>query len=164
MKYKVAILTVSDSCSKGEREDLSGKAISKIMTEHGFEINNQDIVPDTAIAIQSALRKYVYVGVDLVITTGGTGFSPKDITPEATKTVIEKEAPGIAEALRANGMQYSDRSMLSRGICGIARKTIILNLPGSPKAVIEGLEFIISPLRHALDILVGKDSNCARTD
>ena len=164
MKYTVAIITVSDSCSKGQREDLSGPCIKDIVEKQNFEVVSMEVVPDNSFTLQNYFRKHIFNRVNLILTTGGTGFSDKDITPEATQKVITKEAPGIAEAVRAHGMQYSNRSMLSRGICGIIQKSIILNLPGSPKAVSESLEFVLDPLTHAIDILTGNASNCARND
>ncbi len=158
--YNAAILTASDRCSAGLREDSSGKIIGEILTAAGFSVVHKIIVPDELEQIKNALLS-LSEKADLVLTTGGTGFSPRDVTPEATKAVIEKEAPGIAEAIRFESMKYTDRAMLSRAVAGIRKKCVIINLPGSPKAVKEALSFILSPLSHGLDILNG-GGECAR--
>lgn len=164
MKYTAAILIVSDSCYNKTRVDLSGPTAKAILEEQNFEIKAIDIVPDDKAQIIFALKKYVKEGINLVVASGGTGFSKTDITPEATLEIIDKRADGISEAMRAHGMLFSDRAVLSRGVSGIKDNTVIINLPGSPKAVREDLEFILPTLIHGLDILNSRTSNCARKD
>lgn len=157
------ILTISDKGSKGEREDLSGNVIREILEKAGYTIAEYKIIPDEKEIIINELKSMADgVGINLVITTGGTGFSKRDITPEATKDVIERETPGISEAIRLNSLSITPKGMLSRGASGIRKNTLIINLPGSPKAVKESLEYIISPLEHGLEILLGEASECAR--
>jgi molybdenum cofactor synthesis domain-containing protein len=155
--FKVAILTISDRSSRGEREDVSGEIIKKIVKEKlGFEIIVYEIIPDEKEIIKEKLLNFSEnLKVDLVLTTGGTGFSERDVTPEATKEIIEKEAPGIAEVIRMEGLKKTKRAMLSRGVSGIRKKTLIINLPGSPKGVEESLDAIIPALFHGLEILKG---------
>lgn len=160
--YTASVITVSDSCSQGIREDLSGKAIVNFLTERGLNILSTKIVPDETAEIVSALKSALKNKPNLIFTTGGTGFSPRDVTPEATNVVIEKNAPGIAEAIRYYSLQITPRAMLSRGIAGINGKTIIVNLPGSPKAVEESLSAVLESLFHGVDILLELAHNCAR--
>lgn len=162
--FTASVITVSDSGFKGIREDLSGPAIAGILSANGYTIIDAAIVPDETDAIAAIFKKHILLNANLIVTTGGTGFSPRDVTPEATKTVIEREAPGIAEAIRQNSMRYTERAMLSRGIAGIAKNSLIINLPGSPKAVKESLEYILPSVAHGLDILLEKADNCARKD
>jgi molybdenum cofactor synthesis domain-containing protein len=161
--FTAGILTVSDKGAAGKREDFSGPVISEILTASGYEIKVYEIVPDEMEQIK---EKLVYMSdemqVDLIVTTGGTGFSPRDITPEATKMVIEREASGISQAILLNSLNITPKAMLSRGASGIRGKTLIVNLPGSPKAVRESLEYILLPLKHGLEILLKKTSECAR--
>ncbi len=157
---KIAILSISDKCSRGEREDKSGQLISEIIKKIG-KIKYYDIVPDEIDLIKHKLLEYVG-DVDLVVTTGGTGLSPRDVTPEATMEIIEKEVPGIAEALRMEGFKKTSRAILSRGIAGIKEQTLIINLPGSPVAVKEGLDVIIDVLPHAIEKIKGDSRECAR--
>ena len=134
-----------------------------MMTEAGYEIVSADLLPDDFDRLKSRIMEICDQGsADLILTTGGTGFSPRDVMPEVTKAVSERDVPGIPEAMRANSMQYTDRSMLSRAAAGIRKSTLIINLPGSPKAVRENLSFILGPLRHGLEILTGQAGNCAR--
>lgn len=157
------ILTISDKGSKGEREDLSGNVIKEILEKAGYTIAEYKIIPDEKEEIITELKTMAdELSVNLVITTGGTGFSKRDITPEATKDVIERETPGISEAIRLNSLSITPKGMLSRGASGIRKNTLIINLPGSPKAVKESLEYIISPLEHGMDILLGEASECAK--
>ncbi len=162
--YSLAVITVSDKCSKGLREDASGALIVNFAKEYGFETIFTKIVPDEFFDIVTALNAAVDKQINLIITTGGTGFSPRDITPEATKAVIEREAMGIAEALRLNSAKYTVKAMLSRGVCGIKNSSIIVNLPGSPKAVRENIEFLLPNIGHGIDILIGVAAECGRKE
>jgi molybdopterin adenylyltransferase len=160
--FKVAILTVSDKGSLGEREDLSGQAVQEIVEEKGWQVAAYDIVPDETGEIVDRLVFYCdELGVDLVLTTGGTGLSPRDVTPEATRQVIDREAPGFAEAMRNASMRITPHAMLSRAVSGIRSSTLIINLPGSPRAVRENLEVILPALPHGLEKLRGDQSECA---
>lgn len=151
---RIAILTVSDACSRGEREDSSGDAIAAWATKLGFAIARRLCVPDDTDRIVGALMKFADAdAADLVLSTGGTGLSPRDVTPEATRTVIERDAPGIAEALRVTVLERVPRAALSRGVAGVRGRTLIINLPGSEAAVADGLA-VLSPLvTHAMAIL-----------
>lgn len=159
---KVGILTVSDKGSRGEREDRSGPAIREIMEAAGAEVIRQRIVPDEPALIREAIVEWSDEGLDLILTTGGTGFSPRDWTPEATKAVIEREAPGITEAMRQAGMKRTPTAMLSRAAAGIRKATLIINLPGSEKGVRESLEAIMDALPHGVEILKGRASECGK--
>jgi molybdenum cofactor synthesis domain-containing protein len=159
---KVGILTVSDKGARGEREDRSGPAIREMMEAAGGEIVRAKIVPDEQDEIRAALIDWSDEGLDLILTTGGTGFSPRDWTPEATKAVIDRETPGIAEAMRRAGMERTPTAMLSRAAAGIRKRTLIVNLPGSEKAVRESLDAILPALPHGVDILKGTASECAK--
>ena len=160
--FNVGILTASDKCSKGEREDKSGKTIRELITQLNAQVTEYTVIPDERPLIGAKLTEWSdKKGVDLIITTGGTGFAPRDVTPEATLDVIDKAAPGIAEAMRAEGIKKTPHAMLSREVCGIRGRTLIINLPGSPKAVRECLETILPALPHAIDIIKGEASECA---
>lgn len=160
---KVGVIVASDKCYEGLREDKSGKAIAEIMQGVGYEVEEIVIVPDDIERIKSALLHFTDdLKCPLVLTTGGTGFSPRDMTPEATKAVIEREAQGICEAIRAQSMMITNRAMLSRAVAGLRKGTLIINLPGSEKAVREALEVVVDAVTHGLDILLGKASECAR--
>ncbi len=160
---RVAIITASDSGYRGEREDLSGPAAREIVEKAGYEVVSMDILPDDQVMLAGKLQEIADTGkAELILTTGGTGFSERDITPEATEEVIERKVPGIPEAIRAYSMTITKRAMLSRGTAGIRGKTLIVNLPGSPKAVKECLEYIIDALGHGIEILTGEASDCAR--
>jgi len=162
MIYRVGIITASDKGSKGEREDLSGACIKEMVSEAGFEVVAYEIVPDEiAILADTMVTFSDQLGVQLILTTGGTGFSMRDVTPEATLKVIEREARGISEAMRYNSLTITPKGMLSRGVSGIRGQTLIINLPGSPKAVRENLAYILSPIKHGLEILMGDASECA---
>jgi len=160
MKYKVAIITVSDKGSKGQREDLSGKVIEDMVSSWA-EVISYKIVPDEKDLIKKAIIDELDK-VDLILTNGGTGLHPRDVTPDATLEIIEKEVPGIAEAMRLVGLAKTKTAMLSRAVAGIKGKTLVINLPGSPKAVRECLEVIIDALPHAIDKLKGDPSECSR--
>jgi molybdopterin adenylyltransferase len=157
---KIGILTVSDKGWRGEREDRSGPAIREMMEAAGAEVVRARIVPDEPELIQGALVEWSGEGIDLILTTGGTGFSPRDWTPEATRAVIEREAPGICEAMRQAGMKKTPTAMLSRAVAGIRGSTLIVNLPGSEKGVRESLDAIMAALPHGIDILRGKVGEC----
>ena len=160
---KVAIITVSDKGYRGEREDRSGKYMLDYFKEKGWEISDYSIVPDEIDIIKDKLIDICdSQKADLIITTGGTGFSGRDITPEATEEVIERKVPGFSEIIRIEGQKKTPRAILSRGISGIRKKTLIINLPGSIKGVKDSLELIYRPLPHGLDILTGRDAECGQ--
>lgn len=159
--FHAAIITSSDKCSMGTREDKSGKVIREILEKNGFEIVFYRVFPDERALLSTAMKTLCDKGgIDLIITTGGTGFSPRDVMPEATMAIIDRIVPGIPEAIRAYSMQITKRAMLSRAVAGIRRSTLIINLPGSPKAVEESLEYIIDQMPHALGILAGDSGEC----
>lgn len=159
---KVAILTISDKGFSGERIDESGQVIKQMMTKLGAKIASYEILPDERRLIEERLAELAdRKKVDLVLTTGGTGFSPRDVTPEATRAVIGREAPGLAEAMRQESLKVTPHAMLSRAISGIRKKTLIVNLPGSPKAVRECLQVILPALSHGVEVLRGEASECA---
>lgn len=161
--YRVGIITSSDKGAAGEREDLSGPAIRELLPEEQYEVVSYHIVPDEKEElVRELIRLCDEEGCHLVLTTGGTGFSKRDVTPEATMEAAERMAPGIAEALRAYSMTITKRAMLSRAVSGIRGNTLIVNLPGSPKAVRESLEYLLDTLPHGLDILLGNTGECAR--
>lgn len=159
---KIGILTVSDKGARGEREDRSGPAVRKIMEDAGAETVHTGVVADEKALISAVLVKWSDEGLDLILTTGGTGFSPRDVTPEATRAVIEREAPGLAEAMRRAGMEKTPTAMLSRAAAGIRESTLIVNLPGSEKGARESLAAILPALGHGIEILKGKASECGR--
>jgi len=151
----VGVLTISDGAAKGEREDVSGENIRALITQMpNVVISAGAIIPDEYEQISALLREWSDdKHLNLILTTGGTGLAPRDVTPEATKTVIEREAQGIAEALRSISLQYTPTAMLSRGVAGVRGRTLIINLPGSPKAVKECLEYLLPVLPHAVNLL-----------
>ena len=154
------IICASDRCSKGLCEDKSGMLIKEMLLDLG-ETKTYKIVSDDVSLLSDALKVMCDEDkVDVIFTTGGTGFAPRDVTPEATRNVIEKEAPGIAEAIRYESLKITPKAMLSRGISGIRNKTLIINLPGSPKAVKESIEIVKPVLTHAVEILSGSPANC----
>ncbi|MEW5949200.1 MAG: MogA/MoaB family molybdenum cofactor biosynthesis protein [Thermodesulfobacteriota bacterium] len=161
--YTTAIVTISDKGSEGKREDLSGSELKKILSEAGYRISAYTIIPDDLTIIVNTLVRLADVEkTDMVVTTGGTGLSPRDVTPEATAMVIEKEVPGMAEAMRAVSLQKTPHAMLSRALVGIRKETLIINLPGSPKGVRENLTTLLPALPHALAKIKGDPSECAR--
>lgn len=160
--FQAAVLTVSDRSFRGERPDGGGPLVAQLLEGAGYEIAETVIVPDEQDQIEAALRKLCdEAGVALVVTTGGTGFSPRDVTPEATVAVCQRLTPGIPEAMRYASMQVTPRGMLSRAAAGIRGKTLIVNLPGSPKAAKENLEAVLPSLAHGLEMLTGGPADCA---
>lgn len=160
---RAAIITSSDSGYAGERQDLSGPVIREILEANGYEVVHTILLPDDRKMLAEEMARIADEHVaELLVTTGGTGFSPRDCMPEATGDVTERSVPGIPEAMRAYSMTITPRAMLSRAAAGIRKGTLIVNLPGSPKAVRESLEYIIPALQHGLEILTGEASNCAR--
>jgi molybdenum cofactor synthesis domain-containing protein len=163
--YKVAIITASDSGAAGNRVDKSGEVIREMLTEAGYDPCIYTLLPDDRPALADEMRRIADGGLaQLILTTGGTGFSPRDNTPEATLDVVERLTPGIPEAMRRISLDITPRAMLTRAAAGIRGGTLIINLPGSPKAVRECLEYILPALSHGLDILTGAASNCAEGD
>lgn len=161
--YRVAIITSSDSGFAGEREDKSGPVIAEIVKNNGYEVSFMKVLPDDREMLSNEMKRIADEDVaDIILTTGGTGFSPRDVMPEATMDIVERAVPGIPEAMRAYSLQFTKRTMLSRAAAGIRKGTLIVNMPGSPKAVTECLEYIISELDHAMGILKGTAKNCAR--
>ncbi len=162
--YTAAVITVSDKGYRGERVDTSGPNLCGILKERGFDVTYTAMVPDESGMIQTELRKCAdELGIALVLTTGGTGFSPRDITPEATLAVLERLTPGIPEAMRAESMRITPKGCLSRSVAGIRRRTLIINLPGSKKASQENLLAVIDPVAHGLDMLYSEGSaDCAK--
>lgn len=159
---KVGIITASDKGSRGEREDLSAGVIAELMAQIGGQVESYAIVPDEQSLLEAKLLEYCdHLGLDLVLTTGGTGFATRDVTPEATVAVAEKLVPGIGEVMRSVSLKVTPKGMLSRGIAAIRKETLIINLPGSPKAVRECLEAILPALPHGIEILKGEAGECA---
>lgn len=162
---KVGILTISDKGSRGEREDLSGKAIEEVVKKINGEVKYYQIIPDEKDIIQEELIKSVdKLHLDLILTTGGTGLAKRDVTPDATLAIIEKEVSGISEIIRSESFKKTDRAILSRGVAGIRKESLIINLPGSPKGVRESLEIILEALPHGIEILKGQATECGRND
>jgi len=160
---QVAILTISDKGAAGRRHDESGDVLVKMAAEMKGEVVAREIVPDERDQIEAALRRLAGKA-DLVLTTGGTGLSPRDVTPEATRAVIEKELPGFGEAMRMEGLKVTPHAILSRATAGTVGGTLIVNLPGSPKAVRECLAVVMPAISHAVEIASGKGGECARTE
>lgn len=151
---RIGIITASDRSARGERADLSGPALAQEIQAQGWEVTRQIILPDDQPALSSLMAEWADSGAfDVILTTGGTGFAPRDVTPEATQAVIERPAPGLAEAMRQASLLKTPHAMLSRAIAGIRRRTLIVNLPGSPKAAIENLQVILPVLPHAIQLL-----------
>jgi molybdopterin adenylyltransferase len=161
-QIRAVVITVSDACSRGERQDESGEALVQLLTELGAEIIAKDIVNDDLEPLSHKLRAYADLKhVNLIVTTGGTGLAPRDNTPEATLSVIEREAPGLAEAMRIETLKQTPMAMISRGVCGIRSGTLIVNLPGSPKGVRESFAVIKPVLNHAIALVAGKPHDSA---
>lgn len=158
----VAILTLSDKGARGEREDLSGPAIREMIKEIGGVVEYYEVIPDEREMIKEKLIEYSKKA-DVILTTGGTGLSPRDVTPEATIEVIDREIPGMAEAMRSEGLKKTKRAMLSRAVAGVRDKCLIVNLPGSLKAVREGLEVVLEVIPHAVEKIKGSTEDCARS-
>ena len=159
--FEAAVVTVSDRCSRGEREDASGPALVELLKGSGYDVVAREVVPDEQARIERVLRALVARDVALVVTTGGTGFSPRDVTPEATAAVCERMVPGIPEAMRAASMAITPHGCLSREACGICGGSLVVNLPGSPKAACENLSAVIGPIAHGLRMLRGGQADCA---
>jgi molybdenum cofactor synthesis domain-containing protein len=154
MTIRFGILTLSDRSSRGERTDSSGPALANLIQGEGWPVVRQSILPDEESAIREILIEWADSSeIDVILTTGGTGFSPRDVTPEATRAVIEREAPGLAEAMRAASLKITPHAMLSRIVTGIRKKTLIINLPGSPKGAVENLQVVLPVLAHAVQLL-----------
>jgi len=153
-----AVLTVSDSCSRGERTDLSGPATADLLRQHGFEVAHQEIVSDDQHKIEAALVR-LSEHVQLVVTVGGTGIAERDVTPEATRAVCSKLIEGVSEKIRAAGLAQTPFAVLSRGVCGVRGRSLILNLPGSPNGAVQSLQAVIEILPHAVDLLAGKTAH-----
>jgi len=165
MTFRAYIIIASDSSYQGTRADGSGQEAERLLTEAGYEVTGRIVLPDDRRMLADKMKQVADEGLaDLIVTSGGTGFSPRDVTPEATEDVMERAVPGIPEAIRADSMRYTPRAMLSRGTAGIRKRTLIVNLPGSPKAVRETLTFLLEPLGHGLAILTGLTSDCARKE
>jgi molybdenum cofactor synthesis domain-containing protein len=160
-KYMAAVLTISDRVSRGERKDESGGILKTLLEKSGFEVVGFETVPDEQPEIKACfLRLIDRDNIPLVVTTGGTGVSPRDVTPEATRSVIDRELPGFAETMRAAGRKNTPLADISRAVCGIRDRSLIINLPGSPKAVREGFEAVSPAITHVLDILRGEIADC----
>ncbi|MBA2767295.1 MAG: MogA/MoaB family molybdenum cofactor biosynthesis protein [Actinomycetota bacterium] len=153
---RAAILTISTSVARGTREDRSGDALARLAGEAGAQIAARDVVADDPAAIEAVLRRHVADAVDLIFTTGGTGLTPDDVTPEATRAVIERDAPGFAEAMRAESIRRTPMGILSRGVAGIAGRTLIVNFPGNPKAIEETFPVLAPTLTHVVETLGGR--------
>jgi len=158
----VGIITMSDKGSRGEREDLSGKEVEQMVTTLPAEVRSYEVIPDETSVIKAKLIEYADVlKLDLVVTTGGTGVTPRDVTPEATKAVIERELPGMAEAMRAESLKKTPNAMISRAVCGIRGQTLIINLPGSPRGARENLAVVMPALVHTIEKMKGSPKDCA---
>ncbi|MGN0055488.1 MAG: molybdenum cofactor biosynthesis protein B [Atopobiaceae bacterium] len=159
--FSAVVITVSDRCSRGERQDASGPALVELLEREGYQVVHTTVVPDDLQRIQYAIAQAAEADAALVLTTGGTGFSPRDVTPEATTAICERMAPGIPEAMRAASMAITPHGCLSREACGILGRTLVVNLPGSPKAAVENVSAVIGPIAHGLRILRGGPADCA---
>lgn len=162
MSYKSGIVIASTKGAVGERDDLTGPMLSEILEEAGFPVSRVSIVTDEIKALADAMRVMIdEEGIDLILTSGGTGLSPTDVTPEATRTILTQDIPGLAEAIRAAGREKTPHADLSRGLTGVRGNSLIINLPGSPKGAREGLETVLPALTHALDKINGDPEDCA---
>jgi len=160
---KALVLTISDSASAGKRDDLSGPEARRILTESGFEVAGVEVLPDERSEIESRLRRASDEGFRLVVTSGGTGLSPRDVTPEATLAVVDRNVPGIAEMMRLESLKITPRAALSRAVSGIRQSTLIINLPGSVKGVRECLTAVRPILSHAVEVLKQSSLNCGES-
>jgi molybdenum cofactor synthesis domain-containing protein len=156
-----AVLTVSDGVSAGVRDDRSGDVLAELLGEEGFQVERR-VVADDATQIADAIRALADAGARLVLTTGGTGFAPRDVTPEATRTVIDREAPGLAEAIRADAIARTPHALLSRGVAGLLGSTLVVNLPGSPGGCRDGFEVMRPALHHGLELAAGDTATAHR--
>lgn len=161
MSFTAMVITISDRCAQGQREDASGPLLVQLLQRAGYTVTGTAIVPDEYDVICHALRQAALANTALILTTGGTGFSPRDITPEATAAVCQRMAPGISEAMRAASLRITPRGMLSRATAGLLDRSLIVNLPGSPKAAQENLEAVLPSLAHGLEMLRGGQADCA---
>lgn len=163
--FHAAVLTVSDRSFRGERPDEGGPLVARLLREAGYAVVKTAVVPDEQSLIETALREIADTGeVQLLVTTGGTGFAPRDVTPEATQAVCQRMVPGIPETMRYASLQITPRAMLSRAQAGIRGSTLIINLPGSPKAAKENIETVLPALGHGLEMLSGRSTDCAKTE
>lgn len=153
---KAAVVTISDGCYHGQRKDLSGKALSELLTQQGWAVASRKIVPDDVERIRAQIVELCDQTLNLVVTTGGTGLGPRDVTPEAIRPLLEKEAEGLAELMRFRGLEKTDFASLSRSLAGVRKETLILALPGSPKGATESLEAVIKLLAHAINLIEGR--------
>jgi molybdenum cofactor synthesis domain-containing protein len=153
--WSAAVITVSDSCARGERVDVSGPAVVELLEKSGFRVTAKQIVQDDSMQIQNALV-HLALEVRFIVTTGGTGIAERDVTPEATEAICERVIDGVAERMRSEGYKKTPFAALSRGVCGVRGKTLILNLPGSPRGAVESLEAVLEQIPHALNLLEGK--------
>jgi molybdenum cofactor synthesis domain-containing protein len=159
MPIRLAILTISDACSRGERADASGELIASWGRERGYTLAQRALVPDETVPIAAILAEWADGnGADVILTTGGTGLTERDVTPEATRAILDKEAPGIAEAIRMSAFPRFPRSALSRGLAGVRGKTLIVNLPGSPGGVRDGLAVLTNLVDHAVELVRGENT------
>ncbi len=159
MNIRFAILTASDRSARGERDDLSGPALADLVRTQSWSVVKEAILPDDLTALSNQMSTWADSGeIDVILVTGGTGFAPRDVTPEATRAVIEREAPGLTEAMRAASLSKTPHAILSRSVAGIRGKTLILNLPGSPKGAVENLQVVLPVLEHAIKILRAEDA------
>jgi molybdenum cofactor synthesis domain-containing protein len=158
--YLAGILTISDKGFRGEREDESGDALQELLLQNGFQVIKRKIVPDEVAEIRTQLLQWCSEGLHLILTTGGTGLSPRDVTPQAMEGILDYEVPGMAEAMRAYGLRFTPHAMLSRAKVGVRGKTLIINLPGSKKGALQGLEAVLPALDHGLKKLLGDPSDC----
>ncbi len=164
MSFKAVVITISDRGSRGERIDTSGPEIVGMLQQIGIEIVGQSIIPDEKELIRRSLIEWCDgEKTDLILTTGGTGVSPRDVTPDATREVIEREIPGMAEEMRRQSITITPRAMISRAIAGIRGRTLIINLPGSPKGAVENLSVLLPALTHTIEKIQGDDRDCAQT-
>ena len=155
-QLRAAVITVSDSAFRGRRRDGSGPAVAALLQQYGWTVVHTQIVEDDLPVLAATLRELAAKGIEGIFTTGGTGIAPRDVTPEATRKVITREIPGLAEQMRRAGLEHTPRAVLSRGVTGIAGSSLVINLPGSPKGAVESLQSILPILNHAVDLIAGR--------